>query len=54
MDLMNRNNHAIFHVTTVEDDNGFCIYAQPRNHNISSFCMHYRSLEEFNEEWDDI
>ncbi len=54
MELINRNNHAIYHVSTVEDDGGFYIYAQPNNHNVSSFYMHYHSLEEFCEDWDDI
>lgn len=54
MELRNRSNGGIYEVSTETDGGGFMIYAKARNITLDSFCMHYRSLEEFNNDWEDV
>lgn len=54
MQLRNRNNGGIYDVRTEMDDGKFVIYAKSQSLNLDSFCMHYHSLAEFNDEWEDV
>lgn len=55
MRLRNKNNGRIYKVRTETDNfGGFMIYAVDSNFNDNqNFVMHYRTLEEFCNEWED-
>lgn len=55
MKLRNRRNGLIYYVQTEDDSHGgFCIFARSiPDRKRDSFVMHYRTLAEFNEEWED-
>lgn len=58
MRLRNKTDDLCYIVTTEDDGyGGFMIKATPIATDlpgVSSFCMHYRSLVEFCEEWEDF
>lgn len=55
MRLRNKTDNAIYNVSTETDNfKGFMIFAEAElSEENDDFVMHYRSLEEFNEEWED-
>ncbi len=54
MKLYNRRNGGEYEVSTCEDD-AFYIYAYAEDRdNYRNFFRRYDSLEEFNEEWEDV
>lgn len=57
MELYNKQDGQRYAVSTEEDGRGgFMIVARPTNPrkpDIHTFCMHYRSVAEFCEEWED-
>lgn len=55
MELRNKDDGVIYHVRTEDDHHeGFMIFATTTSSLGEDFCMHYRSLKEFNEEWEDL
>lgn len=54
MRLKNKTDNAIYNVSTETDNfSGFMIMARALSEENDDFVMHYRSLEEFTEEWED-
>lgn len=56
MQLKNKQDNETYMVSTESDAHGgFMIFAKKSTSysDTSSFCMHYRSLAEFNDEWED-
>lgn len=53
MELRNKEDGEIYHVETQDDDGRFRVFAVrfPDNY---SFVMHYRSIEEFLNDWEDL
>lgn len=56
MQLKNKEDGEIYWVITEDDKHeGFMIYAKcASSYSRNDFCMHYRSLAEFNEDWQDV
>lgn len=57
MELRNRQNKCIYIVSTVDDENeGFYIFAEVFKGitKDKTFFMHYRSLAEFCDDWEDV
>lgn len=57
MDLRYKENHLIYHVSTVDDEvDGFYIFAEVIEGHTKdvTFFMHYRSLAEFCNDWEDV
>lgn len=54
MQLKNRQNGNIYWIRTETDNyEGFMIHASGARGVDDTFCMHYRSLADFLEEWED-
>lgn len=55
MKLRNKKDHAIYNVRTEADGrDGFFIFAFNESADNVDFCMHYLTLKEFTDEWEDI
>lgn len=54
MKLKNKTNGEVYLVSTETDGRTFMIFAKPFNHDLAVYCMHYRTLAEFCEEWEDV
>lgn len=63
MKLRNKIDGHIYYVSTYSDEyDGFVIFARAELSYVTldgtvggkDFCMHYRSLAEFNDEWEDV
>lgn len=56
MQLKNKEDGEVYKVTTEADGHsGFMIFAESGNRFArDSFCMHYQSLKEFTDEWEDV
>lgn len=51
--LVHRETRLTYKVVSEEYDGGICIYATPAGDVGHSFVMHYETLEELNDEWED-
>lgn len=55
MQLKNKKDGRVYHVRTEEDgSSGFMIFALSGDMDTTDFCMHYCSLKDFNDEWEEI
>lgn len=54
MELRNRSDGDIYIVSTETDDGGFMILARSIDNKHPAFFMHYRTLNEFTEDWEDV
>ncbi len=54
MELRNKKDGKKYWVSTENDEHfGFMIFARAGGGQATNFCMHYRSLKDFYEEWED-
>ena len=51
--LRNRNDNYEYRVKSEDYEGGIRIFAIATQEGASNFVMHYHTLEEFNEDWDD-
>ena len=50
----NRDNNLNYHIRSENDGDLFCIYAVCLEDDSKNFVMHYRSIADFYEDWDDL
>lgn len=55
MRLRHKLDGTIYNVRTESDyHDGFFIFAYNQDPSTPDFCMHYRSLQEFTDDWEDV